>query len=487
MTRLPPLTRLAADVRAVTWARRQTVARSITYLVQHRAELSAFEHPEDLGLAALEEPPDPTARAFAINLGAVRVALAEQLWMREIFIGMDVLDELLFFSVKDPTVTDPLMGALEFLRDRRATRPGLVLFPLHSIGVLQAGLFRGGTVERAQYLQSDWGIALSPQNNVMRETIAFVDRARRAFGVHKPVDPEDLRHWYRSRARWLEVNPLIAIRMTSQRGSYYDTEAVVLSRVRAATAQLAMMAAFQNPQPDRPSRIFSSSRNNNWETLDIHHYVVLSDAAGRRDALVGDCIPIRARGARIAELSDLSIEVDPRFRGRRRTAQQIDAAMRLVYGGHLAHMWPRQRDVRTRTHDRLFASLSYFLRSLHNGGQNWSAAVALSTAFEMVLTDSYAPGVTNRLQRRLRLVLTGVAGTRAYQQAFEDLYNARGNLVHAGSDQLDLELHIARRAFVEAFCVIAPRVPALDDHDQSPMRTLTRDTQVETNSETART
>ena len=475
MPRLPSLARLARDVRAVSWAPRQTVAGSVAYAAAHRADLAGFDHPEDLGLAAYATPADPSARAMAVNLQAVRNALAEQLWSSEVFVGIEVIDELLFYATKDPNVADPLVGALGFLRDRGASRSGLVIFPLHSLGVLQAGLLRGGTVHRAQYVQPDWGIALSPQNNVLAGTIAFVERARQEFGVRKPVDSEDLRHWYRSRARWLEVNPLIAIRLTTQRGSYYDTESVVLSRVRAATAQLAMVACFQDPRPDRPSWIFSSSRTNNWETLDIHHYIVLADSPGRRDALSGDCVPIRSRGAGIVELSDLSIEIDPGFRGRRRTVESIHAAITAVYRGHLAHMWTRRRNAQTRTYDRLFATLTYFLRSLHNGGEDWSATVALSTAFEMLLTDSYAQGVTDRLHRRLGLVLTGVAGTRTYRRAFAELYNARGDLVHSGSDQAGLELQLARRAFVEAFCVIAPRVEALSIRDQTPMRTLTGD------------
>jgi hypothetical protein len=475
MPRLPSLTRLAGEVRAISWAPRQTVAQSVAYVAAHRADLTGFDHPEDLGLAAYAAPADPAARAMAVNLQAIRNALAEQLWSREVFVGIEVLDELLFYAAKDPSTADPLMSALEFLRDRGAARSGLVIFPLHSLGVLQAGLLRGGTVNRAQYVQPDWGIAVSPQNNALNSTIAFVERARREFGVRKPVDPEDLRHWHRSRARWLEINPLIAIRLTTQRGSYYDTESVVLRRVRAATAQLAMVACFQDPHPDRPSRIFSSSRTNNWETLDIHHYIVLADSAGRRDALTGDCVPIQSRGARLIELTDLSIEIDPNFRGRKRTVESINNAISAVYRGHLAHMWTRQRNAQTRTYDRLFASLAYFLRSFHNGGENWSATVALSTAFEMLLTDSYAGGVTKRLHRRLGLVLTGVVGTRAYQRAFAELYSARGNLVHAGTDQTGLELQYARRAFVEAFCVMAPRVEFLNIRDQSPMRTLTHD------------
>jgi hypothetical protein len=311
--RLPAIARLAKDLRAVSWGRNQTVAGSVSYLVGHRGDLAAFTSPEDLGLAAYGDEPDRAALALAVHFDAVRNAIVEQLWHREIFIGTEVVDQLLFYASKSLEHGDPLVATLRFLRDRRATRPGLILFPLHSLGILRAGLLRGDVKARAQYIHPAWGIALTPQTNALRQTIDFLNRARTAFGVHKPVDPELVRHWHRSRAPWLEFNPMLAIRMTSQRGSYFDTEPLVLSRVRAATAQLAMVSAFQAEGLDRRSYLFSSSRTNNWETLDIHHYIVFADHPGNPATLDGDCVPIHSRGSRVVELSDLSIEIDPTF------------------------------------------------------------------------------------------------------------------------------------------------------------------------------
>lgn len=476
MPRMPAVTRLADDIRSRTRGK-QTVGGAVAFLVSRRSELSKFAGPDDLGEAAYGDQPSPAAKALAVNFDFVRNAIVEELWQREIFIGTSVMDDLLFFAAREPSVRDPLLKTLQFLRDRRATRPGFVLFPLHSLGILRAGLLRGNARPQAQYIHPDWGLALTPQTNSLDQTIDFLGRVRVGFGIHKPVDAELVRHWYRSRTRWLERNPMLAIRMTTQRGSYYDTEALVLSRVRAATAQMAMVSTFQSPNVDRPSALFSSSRINNWETLDIHHYIVFADNPGRTGTLDGDCVPIhRGRGVGIVELSDLSIEIDPTYRGSRKTILAIDAAIGLVFRGHLEHMWPRKRNARTRTNARLFESLRFFLRSFHLGGASWSATVSLATAFEMLLTDSYSRGVSGRLSRRLALVLRGIPGTRKYQSAFAGLYRARGNLVHAGADPGAVDLKTAQQAFVHAFCVIAPRVGALSTRTQSPMRDLTGDT-----------
>ena len=93
----------------------------------------------------------------------------------------------------------------------------------------------------------------------------------------------------------------------------------------------------------------------------------------------------------------------------------------------------------------------------------------------MILTDHYSGGVTRRLERRLGLVLRGVQGRAGYEAAFSELYAARGDLVHAGTEATGLELQLAQQAFVRAFCVIAPRIAELPTRTASPMLIVTGD------------
>jgi hypothetical protein len=221
--RLPAVRQLAASVADKRVAGKTRVRDSLAFLTSHRAELSQFATVEDLGVAAFDETPDPQARALAFHLGGVRNRLAEALWPLGIIIGPSVLDDLLFYAAKDPAVSDPLVVALEYLRDRRAKRPGLIVFPLHSLSVLAGGLLFGEDRERMQYMQymqymqGDWGLALTPQTNSMRVTRTFLERAAKEFGAKKPIDRDMLEHWFRSRARWLERNPMVAVRFVSQR------------------------------------------------------------------------------------------------------------------------------------------------------------------------------------------------------------------------------------------------------------------------------
>ena len=466
---------LADDLRGRRTRAGKTVAEASAFLDERRAQLKRFATTEELGEAAYDDPPDPDARALVVHLEEIRNALIDELWARQIFIGPEMMDDLLFGAVADQATPDPVLAVLGFLRDRRANRPGMVLFGLHTFGIVGAGLVRGG--RRVEFVHSGWGMAMSPQTNNVVKSVNFFERAREAFGVRKRVPFELIAHWRRSRAPWLERNPLLAMRIVSQRGSYYDAEWPITTRLRATTALTAMIAVFQPPPTDRFAALMSSSHTNNWETLDIHHYLVLYDNPGTPGELDGDAVPIQARGAALAELSELNVQLDPSWRARRRRVfVEIEQAVGEAFSGYLRYRSGRSGEsTKARTYKRAFESLDYFRRSFARGGTTWAATVSLATAFEMLLTDHYAGGIDKTLARRTGLLLSGVRGRVSYQQAVRDVYQARSDIVHAGSGTAVQELIEAQRAYALVFAKLVPRIAKLSQRSATPVAELTGD------------
>lgn len=484
MTRLPAVRSLAESIRSTRRGRR-TVGDAADYLVQHRGDLGLFDDPEHLALSTDREYALPgtsdetirTAQALSHQIITVRAALAQELWARQIFIDRQVLDELVFYVAREDQGPDPVAGVLQWIRDARATRPGLLIFPLHSLGVLGAGLLRRSR-GRVAFVNAPRGYAVTPQTNGLDRTLEFLDDARATFGIGQRLPYDLVRHWYRSRsATWLERNPLLVLRTIHIPGSYYGNEWLLVSRVRATTGLLAMLAALQHQRTDRVPRLFSSRWMNNWQTLDIHHYLTLFAGTRRSGDLDGQCIPIHAGRTFVSELSDLAIDIDPaHWRRRDRVAAEVHDAVEVVYADYLrAQFHHGRRDARQRTVRKLFDSMSYFRRSFQGSATNWSGNVALATAFEMLLLDSTPGGIRSVLVRRAKLLLKGTPGTRAMQEAVGDLYGSRNALLHAGNDGVEVDVVRAREAYVRSFVEIVRRLPSLRPRTKTPLGDLSGD------------
>ena len=357
-----------------------------------------------------------------------------------------------------------------------ATRPGLMIFPLHSLGVLGAGLLRPSR-GRISFSNPSRGYAVTPQTNGLDRTLDFLEDVRTSFGISQHIPNDRIRHWRRSRsAEWLERNPLLVLRTIHVPGSYYGSEWLLISRVRATAGLLAMLAALQRERTDPTARLFSTRSMNNWQTLDIHHYLTLFAGTRRSRELDGQCIPIHASRTFVAELSDLAIDIDPvHWRRRDRLANEVHEAVEVVYSDYLrSHFHHGKRDARQRTVRKLYNSMGYFRRSFQGSSTSWSGTVALATAFEMLLLDSTG-GIRQALVRRTQLLLKGTPGTRAMQAAVGDLYAARNALVHAGDDDAEADVAHAREAYVRCFVEITRRLPKLDPNTATPLGDLIGD------------
>ena len=476
MKSLPPTATLA---RAILKLRRgnTTVAESCEYLTQHRAALEKYEDVEHFALT--DDPSDAKLRrAVEHHLINLRAGLARELWSRQLFIGVSVLDDLLFRGVVHHAWDRPVERLLEVVRDKALHSPGLVVFPVHSFGVLGAGLLHWRTDARAEYAAPAFGIALSPQTNSLQESGRFLVRAKQALGIRRHLPMDLVEHWHRSRgATWLTRNPLLVVRVRSFPGDYYENQFLLLAKLRASTSLLSMLASMQPPSDSRDSRIWSSSTVNNFQTLDMRHYLVFFAHPGKRKVLAGDCVPMHLDPAALAEVSSLGFDLDlPYWSRRRGIAVQVFEAVERVHAGYIKHSFGGMTaSVHGRVFRKLFHALSFFRRSFQRADENWLAPVSLAVAFEMMLTDRYSPGVNRRVVRRARLLLQGIAGSRKLTRAVEALYDVRSEIVHSGAAVTQVDLTVARRAFVLAFATMSVRLPSLATTSNSPAQDLCRD------------
>lgn len=484
MTRLPAVSKLTVDLRQTRTGRRgQTVATSVDFLVDRRAALAAFEGIEDLAISSDPQSALPgtsdetiaTAKGLAHHLTSIRREIVKSLWAEQIFVDVDVIDELLYFAIVDHPAEEPVGFALRWIRDTRATRPGLLIFPIHSLSVLAGGLSHLFG-QPLTFIRPDLGCAIAPQTNSMDGTLAFLDECRAGLGIAQAIPVEQIRHWRRSRpTAWLERNPLLVIRTVRVPGGYYGGESLLMTRVRATTAALTMLAAMQEGPPDRGGLLFSTAMTNNQQTLDLHHYITLYSGWRRHRELSGYCVPIHDSRSYVAELSDLAIEIDPRqWRRRPAMAAAISQAVEVTYTRYLRQRFEHRTDARSRTARKMFDSLAYFRRSNQRSTQVWGASISLATAFEMLLTDHYGDP-SGTIARRTQILLRGVRGTEALQHAVRTMYTARSELVHQGNEDVEVDLVLARQAYVRCFIALSDRFESIDPGWTQPIGQLLDD------------
>jgi hypothetical protein len=474
----PAVRRIADEVNAVKRGK-QEIGEIAAILPTQLAKVPRVSDVGDLSL--IEVDPDyaaetgrteediKQARRVIRQIVIVREPLRQALLERRLFVATDVLDVLVFEAALGGS-SNIAFDVLKRIRDARALRPGMLIFPVHSLGVLAAGLLQPAHA-RISFFDQKAGLALSPQTNSMQRTFQFLEEARVHLSVKQELPIELLNHWRRSRpTKWLERNPLLVVRVSHiPGGSFFTIEDLLLSRLQAATGQIALLAALQPPTEVRAGTLLSSRIINNWETLDIQHYLALFDTGGQRKSLGGDCVPIHASRTSVTDLTELALEIDPKYWMR---YSKEHAAVRLsvenVYEGYLRRLTSVTiDDVKSRTYNRLFTALTYFRRSSRGSANDFTAIVTLNTAFELMLTDS-SGNIGSALRTNTAKLLKGRRGVKRMTDAVGDLYGARCDLVHAGKPA-EADLVLARRAFALCFISLAGRIEKIASGTSTPI------------------
>lgn len=183
--------------------------------------------------------------------------------------------------------------------------------------------------------------------------------------MRSTLDEELITHWLRSRPiSWLHRNPLAAVRVHSFPGDYYENQRLLTKKIDICSAGVCLLAALQTSSTENDAYyLFSSRLVNNFETLDIDHYLVLYPQA-RKKNLTGDCVPFRAQRETLVDISELAVDLDPRqWRNRRAFANRVLRSVNVVQQGYFAHALPRSEEPYARVFRKFALALSYFRRS----------------------------------------------------------------------------------------------------------------------------
>ncbi|MEI9988479.1 MAG: hypothetical protein WDM86_00425 [Rhizomicrobium sp.] len=448
-----------------------------TYLKNKHNMLEGFESIEDF--AVDETSLDPKdKRGIEHHLINLRAALARHLWRKEVFVGVSLLDMLVFGAVRDNTAD----YGLEVLKrlSNASVSPGFIIFPLHSTGIVQPAPLSLATNVRFVLFKKP-GFAVVAQGNDYTATLAGIGAAMKGLGIKGALDLDDWRHHMQAgHLKWFTRNPLLLVKITSVTGAYYENQFVYALKLRLINAMLMMLASF-NAVGAKTKDLPTTRRINNWQTLDIHHYL-LGEAfkPAKPNAHVEidvRRVPMNLNAVDLAQLSDVPITIDTEaLKLAKNTTRltKVAAAITAIEQGYREHvMLPRdKKTANANIYRKLVLSLDWYRRSFSATARDSEAVIALAVAFETLLSDFYTPGVTAKIIARVGACLKGNSAAAKYQTAVQSLFDKRGKAVHLGGFDGTPDLLLARRAYALCLAKIVFLLPLTVKKANEPIRLL---------------
>lgn len=338
---------------------------------------------------------------------------------------------------------------------------GFVLYPLNGFGMEMPRVFAKDSKLRSEAIFRKAGFAVSTQSNSFDAAVASVERMAQGLGVKQQIERSDLRHFAYT-AKWFGKNPLMLVRITSFTGDMYENQFVYSLKIRVAAAHLLMLHCLSQETVGPLDRHCNSSFVNNFETLDIAHYLIGEAIRGR--PMSTRRVPMNVSQLELAKLSDVAATLSTSALATtrmKRLAPRVTQALNTVERGYFRHVNLATRSrPENRLYRRLITALDWFRQSFSARANEAEAIVALAVAFETLLTDQYAPAIAERLRRRIGICMKGVPGLASYQDSVEAIYYARSSIVHTGEPDHSVDIHRGQVAFTRCFCAIADRLTA---------------------------
>jgi hypothetical protein len=443
-----------AEISKIVPARK--LRQSIDFLESRQADLHKYESLEDFVEALISEAPKTSILSgLEFHLAAVRNEILRELRKRGVFIGQSIVEELTFYVFREGKNSNPLHKVFEWIRDSGLHRPGVLVFPLHGVGILGFGAFRalGRGDATIEFVLKQVGMVFSPQTNSDGRTVELIQRVTKYLGIKQKVPRDSIEHHLRFPVMaWLTRNPLLFVRLRAVSGERFENQRFLTMKLRLSTSFLIFIHTLEASFPGPKAPVWSSSRSvNSWATLDIKHYLFYQ--TGNKGRLEGQRVPITVDRVEMAELSSLGIDFTPDiWRKRHNVVSKVKRAFDRLEKAYLEEIVTSDKSTPlARATRKLYESLKYFRRSFRPSSESGERYVNLAIAFETMLLDGGDRASRKAIVDRLRTVLKRVPRATVLVRNVNRVYRARNDVVHSGFVATPVDLRLAQRAFTECF------------------------------------
>ena len=455
----------------------RAVNEALAYLATQHNTVASYNDIESLVVDGEGDLSDHTYRGITHHLFTIRRELQRILWQKEIYVGISLLDDLIYHHVRnDPR--DAYGNTYQTLLQNGADHSGFVLYPLHGFG-LSERFSLWSPLPREYICFNQLGIAFLAQSHSIESAYLKLSKVTHRLGISGKVPFERFCSFDYNLMKWLTRNPVMVVKIASHTGDYFENQYVYILKIKVATAFTMMLHALAIDRLNRKPDLLMSTRSNNFETLDIRHYLIAEASWSASEELRLLRIPMGRRPIELAKLADLTITLHSkalRLPFVKAMTPKLLRATREIELGYVTHVNGHSDDkLRRFLFARIVTALDWFRQSFGSRATSDESTVALAIAFETLLTDFYAGGVVERVVRRVRICLRRRHGVDQYAEAVRSVLKSRGAVVHTGSTQNDAHHLKAQAAFALCFHALVDRLPNLSTSRDQPIGKLLGD------------
>ncbi|NRD89478.1 hypothetical protein C8024_08500 [Sphingopyxis sp. BSNA05] len=428
---------------------------------------------EDENLAA------NVGQALAHHMLNLRTALARLFWRNDIYIGRSVLDEFVFQIAKRGR--SPILPlVLDEFSKTAAGLPGFVIYPLHGFGLARPPIMTSDPKLKSLYSFKKQGLLFTAQSNDLNAVYHRLNQMVDQLQIQNSIDFTDLQHLHSMGVlKWLTRNPLVMVKVASHTGEYYENQFVYTLKLRLGATLAVMLWALAEDRNKHPSEMETTAKINNWQTLDFHHYLIGETRTDPKEPIELRRVPMNLAPLDLAQLSDVSVSLNTRTLQdpwMRKRSNSLQSALQTVERAYMSHvnLTSGQASLR-RFYARLVKSLDWYRRSFGSRQTQHERAVSLAVAFETMLTDFYAAGTADRLERRVGICLKGLMGVADYKSSVKAMVYLRNEILHTGQSTDESEIVKAQAAFALCFIKITSLLAQLPSRSQHPIKDMLND------------
>lgn len=312
----------------------------------------------------------------------LKMEILAKYWLEDVHIAPSALEFILFWALKYHPKEKIIEYVDEQIEKSHLNKSAVVVFPLHSFGFQYAGLIKLFGKKTISYSQDNFKII--SQTNSFEESRAQVIQYLKEikFKNRKSLDQDLFRHFFQSRnLKWFKNNPLLLLNFNFSQFDKYDNLKFIIDRINFTTNKLFFLAALTKKKTSKKGTWYSTQRINNWETLDIKHFLTITPQKGGSTM---NCLPMHNYNSMIFDKMYMNIDLLLSNKALKHWEGEAIASIDNLYLGYQNYQILKSKEYLK--YNRISNSLNYFRNSIKTVRKE-DRIISLNIAFETLLLD----------------------------------------------------------------------------------------------------